>query len=263
MILLALRILFGGGLAYGFIKIWQNAQAAPQSGDLTYAFYLALCVILGIANAVVWAPYFADTLSGPLTGVITKSTYVDRKNYLLLFVHWLENHRLRRSTLLFCFLEGVHHPSRPTAFVIGLKNAKPGSWLEKVYAREVFKFDNARHCLLAYEGLKRHGIDPRPHRNPEINGVLVSIERQARPEAEPVVVPPASPAPPLKRDGRIKLFDRDEPRTTTEVTGATHKAADEGTPMGGSPGAASTAGQPDRRPPAKPEGSRDADTMGA
>ena len=46
MILIALRILFGAALAYGFSKIWQNEQTAPQTGDLANAFYLALCVIL-------------------------------------------------------------------------------------------------------------------------------------------------------------------------------------------------------------------------
>jgi len=211
MILIALRIVFGAALAYGFSEVWQNEQAAPQTGDLANAFYLAACVILAMANAVVWAPYFGDRVSGPLTGVITKGTYVDRKNLLLILIHWLERRRLRRLTRWFCFLEGVHHPERPAAFVIGLQHAAKGSWLEKVYALALFRFDNARNCLLAYEALRRHCIDPRPHHNPEVNMLLVSLEREVRPAPEPVVVPPALPAPALKRDPRIKLFDMDEP----------------------------------------------------
>jgi len=211
MILIALRIVFGAALAYAFSNVWQNEQSAPQTGDLANAFYLAVCVILAIANAVVWAPYFGDRVSGPLTGMMTRGTYADRKNLLLRLIHWIERHRLRRLTRWFCFLEGVHHPDRPAAFVIGLQHAAKGSWLEKVYALALFRFDNARNCLLAYETLKHHGIDPCPHHNPEVNMLLLSLEREVRPEPEPVVVPPAPPAPALKRDPRIKLFDMDEP----------------------------------------------------
>ena len=71
----------------------------------------------------------------------------------------------------------------PSAFVIGLKNARPGSWLEKVFAREVFRFHNTQHCIQAYLALKRHGIDPRPHPNQEINVALLSLDRPDRPEA--------------------------------------------------------------------------------
>jgi hypothetical protein len=211
MILIALRIVFGAALAYGFSKVWQNEQTAPQTGDLVNAFYLAVCVILAMANAVVWAPYFGDRVSGPLTGVMTTGTYVDRKNLLLSLIHWLERRRLRRLTRWFCFLEGVHHPERPAAFVIGLKHATKGSWLEKVYALELFRFDNAQNCLLAYEALRRHRIDPRPHHNPGVNMLLLSLEREARPTPEPVPVPSAPPAAALKRDRRIKLFDMDAP----------------------------------------------------
>ena len=120
MILIALRIVFGVALAYGLSNVWQNEQAAPQTGDLTNAFYLAVCVILAIANAVVWAPYFGDRVSGPLTGMMIRGSYADRKNILLRVIHWLERRHLRRLTRYFCFLEGVRHPDRPAAFVIGL-----------------------------------------------------------------------------------------------------------------------------------------------
>ena len=98
MILIALRIVFGAALAYAFSNVWQNEQSAPQTGDLANAFYLAVCVILAIANAVVWAPYFGDRVSGPLTGMMTRGTYADRKHLLLRLIHWLERHRLRRLT---------------------------------------------------------------------------------------------------------------------------------------------------------------------
>jgi hypothetical protein len=113
-------------------------------------------------------------------------------------------------TRWFCFLEGVHHPERPAAFVIGLTHAAKGSWLEKVYALALFRFDNARNCLLAYEALRRHRIGPRPHHNPEVNMLLLSLEREVRPAPESISVPPAPPVAALKRDRRIRLFDMDE-----------------------------------------------------
>jgi hypothetical protein len=211
MILIALRIVFGAALAYGFSNVWQNEKTAPETGDLTNALYLAVCVILAIANAVVWAPYFGDRVSGPLTGMITRGTYADRKNILLRVIHWLERRHWRRLTRYICFLEGVRHPDRPAAFVIGLKNSTMGSWLEKAYALALFRFDNAQNCMLAYETLRRHRIDPRPHHNPEVNMLLLSLEREFRSAPEPVAVPPAAPTPPLKRDPRIRLFDMDVP----------------------------------------------------
>ncbi len=225
MILLVLRLLFGAGLAYGFVKVLQNEQTAPQTGDLTNAFYLALCVILAVANAVVWAPVLGEAISEPLTGVMTKSTYVDRKNHLLCFIHWLENRGLRRWTLFFCFLEGIRCPDRPAAFVIGLHNARPGSWLEKTYALQLFRFDNAQNCMQAYEALRRHRIDPRPHHNPEVNMFLLTLDREVRAAPEPICVPPAPPAPPPKRNRRIQLFDMDRPDSAAVEAGANHRTA--------------------------------------
>ena len=225
MILIALRLVFGAALAYGFSNVWQNQESAPQTGDLANAFYLAACVILAVANAVVWAPYFGDRLSGPLAGMMTRGTYADRKNLLLRLIHWLERRRWVRLTRWLCFLEGVHHPERPAAFVIGLKHAAKGSWLEKVYALALFRFDNFQNSMLAYEALRRHHIDPRPHHNPEVNMLLLSLERELRPEPEPVAVPPAPPAPPLKRDHRIRLFEMDAP-VVAEVEAATRTNPD-------------------------------------
>ena len=244
MILLVLRILFGAGLAYGFVKVLQNEQTAPQTGDLTNAFYLALCVILAVANGVVWAPVLGEAISEPLTGVMTKSTYVDRKNHLLRFVHWLENRGLRRWTLFFCFLEGIRCPHRPAAFVIGLNNARPGSWLEKIYALELFKFDNAQHCMMAYEALRRRGINPRPHHNPEVNLVLLTLDREVRPAPEPIPVPPAAPAPPPKRDRRIRLFATANPDAVAMTANPPTDIAADGPAVSGE----STPAAPTERP---------------
>ncbi len=207
MILIALRILFGGALAYTIYEAWQNGQANLERGDILNAYYVAVSVGFAILNAIVWAPFFGSRLSDPLTGMMTKSTYVERHNYLLRLIRWLENRRFRALTRWLCLVEGVHHPSQPTQFVIGLNNAKPGSWLEKIFAVEVFRFHNIQNCVQAYQILRRHGIDPRPHANHEVNIVLMSLEREARPEPEIVALPKAENQARPVRNARIKLFD--------------------------------------------------------
>ena len=205
--LVILRILFGSALIYEIIQGVRSAPGTEEvAGDLTGAFYMAVCVGLAILNALVWAPYLGAKVSGPMTGMLTEGTYVERRNWVLYLVRWLEARKHRRATLAFSFLEGVRHPNSPTAFYIGMRSSRSGSWLEKVFAREVFRFHNTQHCVQAYEILKQHGIDPRPHPKHEINMILLSMERAPRPEAEVLAVPPAAPSPPLKRNPSIRLF---------------------------------------------------------
>jgi hypothetical protein len=205
--LVILRVLFGAALVYELIEGAKAAPATiPVAGDVTPAFYLMVCVGLGILNAIVWAPYLGSIVSTPLTGMISGSDYVDRTNWVVRLLHWLENRHRRRATVAIAFWEAVRHPKAPTAFVIGLRNARRGSWFEKIFAREVFRFNNTQNCVQAYLALKRHGIDPRPHPSQEVNIMLLSLERPPRTEPEIVAVPTAPKAAPLKRNPQIRLF---------------------------------------------------------
>jgi hypothetical protein len=96
---------------------------------------MALAVFIGIANAIVWAPLVGRLMADPLTGAFTSGNPGDFRNNLLQFAHKLSLRRHRRTALLFAFLEGVRHPDLPGAFIVGLNNARPGSWLERVFAR--------------------------------------------------------------------------------------------------------------------------------
>lgn len=211
--LVLLRIIFSAALLYGIVTSRHYAETHPASGDVMNAFHLAVCVVLGIVNAILWAPYFGAKIADPITGVLTQSTYVERTNYLLRLLYWVRDRGWRRATVFFCFLEGIHHPEQPTAFVIGLKNARRGSWFEKIYAREVFRFDNAQNCLSAYEALQRHGIDPRPHHKPEVNLLLMSMNHSVQPDPAKITIPPAPDPPEPKRDPRIRLFDTNDKTT--------------------------------------------------
>lgn len=208
--LVILRLVFGAGLLYGFSKVRENAQSNPEAGDLMNAFYLAVCVILGILNAVVWAPYFGARISEPLTGTLTSGPAFDPRNRWLRLILKCEHRGHRRLTLMLCFLEGVRHPDLPAAFVIGLRNAAAGSWWERLYAREVFKFDNAQNCLQAFQTLKRHGVDPGYHSNQAVNLVLRSLEKPVKAEPEKIDLPRAPQTMPVRRNVQIQLFETGE-----------------------------------------------------
>ncbi len=208
--LIVLRILFGAALLFEMIEGARNAGGTGEAGDLTGAYYLVICVGLGFLNALVWAPYLGDKVSGPLTGTMTESTYVERTNWISKMLKWTDARGFRRWTAALCFWEAVRHPSSPTPFIVGLKNAPRDSWLEKIYAREVFQFNNTQNSLQAYVILKRHGVDPRPHRNQEVNIMLLSLEKPPRPEAVPIAIPAAPRLVGLKRNPQIRLFRRSD-----------------------------------------------------
>ncbi len=201
------RIALPLALAFGFTEAARNAQARPESGDLANAFWLAYCVLVGIATALVWAPVVADKMADPLTGVITDSTYQEPPNRLRRLITWLEGRGARGCVRALCFIDGVRHPWSPAPFIIGLRNSRPGSWLELVYAREVFRFNNAENCMRAYVILRQHGEAPPFHRNKEVTLLMAAFERSAAPDPDPLPVPPAED-PPLERNPRIKLPSR-------------------------------------------------------
>lgn len=200
-----LRIFFGALMYMALKEAKANAALDPMYGDLTNAFWVAVVVFLGMANGVVWAPYFAEKVADPLTGGLVESEYKDEKRWMILFIRMCANRNMRGLTRGLCFLEGCRTPWLPTAFNIGLANSEEGSWFEKIFATEVFKFNNAQNCLTAYRALKRHGIDPRPHHSPGVNLLIISNEHEVKERPEDLPVPPAPEPPKLQRNKRIEL----------------------------------------------------------
>jgi len=204
--LILLRIIFTGAFLYCAVQARDNARNNLAAGDMESAFWIGLAVLVAIACAIVWAPYLGAKVADPLAGGMVNTPFVERKNYLMQLVRWLDKRGNHPALIRWlCFIEGVRAPWLPTAFYLGLLNSKEGSWLEKVYAREVFRFNNAEHCAEAFRALRRHGIDPRPHASPDVNIVLMSLERVIAPVPAALAVPAAPPPPPIQRDGRIRL----------------------------------------------------------
>ena len=207
------RIILTGALIYGLTQAAKNAGTNPHGGDMANAFWVAFCVITGLLASLTWAPLIGDRMVEPVSGGLRDTVILDRPRRLMRLIRWFEARRFRRFARWLCFIEGVRRPWLPGAFVTGMNNARPGSWLEFVYAREVFRFNNLENCVKAHEIMRRRGVSPPPHANADVQFYLTSLEVAARPGAPAVSVPPASD-PPLRRNPRIRLHDdNDAPPT--------------------------------------------------
>jgi hypothetical protein len=203
--LVVLRIIFGAIMYWAYKQARLNAQLNPMAGDLSNAYWTAFMVFGAIANAMVWAPYFGEKVADPLTGGTINSEYRESSSFLLRLIRAAQRCGLRDVVCWLCFLEGVRAPYLPTAFVIGMQAAREGSWFEKIYAREVFKFNNAQNCLAAFKILKSHGIDPRPHAMPGVNLLLISSEHEVKHSPAALDVPESAPPPKIERNPRIDI----------------------------------------------------------
>ena len=204
--LILFRLIFTG-LFIGLLSRAAHDAHANLSNDVVTAGNFALAIIVGFAAAATWAPVLGEAVAGPMTGTLTDGSISQDNSGLIRWIRRLENRGWRRTVVLCCFVEGVRHPRLPAAFVLGMNNARPGSLMERVFSREVFRFNNVANCVRAHDILKlRHDVDPGFHREAEVNLALRSHVREPRPEPVALPVPPAPPAPPLLRNPRIRLF---------------------------------------------------------
>ncbi len=206
--MILLRILFGGLFLYFVIEGRAYAHQPQTGADLTVPAYVAICVVLAIPNALVWAPWLGSHLAEPISGQFTGGGHELRENFLTRAIQWLEKKNLRRCVLAASFVEGVIHPHQPWPFIIGMKHAKPASWLQKIFAREVYRFNHAQHCIEALRILREHGLEPGPHPDESVNRLLRLLDHEAAPGRAPVALPPPTRKPMPTRDPRIQIGER-------------------------------------------------------
>lgn len=200
-----LRLLFTGLFCW---LLWTAASQARAdlNNDAVNAGRFALAILAGFAAAVCWAPLLGSAVAGPLTGTMTDGSAAQSHGGLVRWAQRCEARKWRRLALFFCLCDGVRRPHLPAAFVIGMNNARPGTWLQGVFAREVWRFSNVANCLRAHAILTgEHGVKPGRHPSPEVNLALMAHVRPERPPVEVLAVPQA-PAPVLARNPRIRLF---------------------------------------------------------
>jgi len=174
-----LRWLSLGALLYGVYEVARTSPADLRTADLTHAFWLAYCVILGLVSGLLWVPVFAERLLGAPTDEVKNPGLADPPGRLLGLIRRLDARGCSRLARWLCFVEGVRHPWRPAPFVIGMKNARPGTWLERVYAREVYRFTNVDNAVRAYQVLRRHGCAPGLHPRDEVNRLTATLKQGA------------------------------------------------------------------------------------
>lgn len=206
MILLALRIFLTGAFLY-YLRLAASEAEADLNQDVVNAGRFAMAIITGFAAALTWAPVFGESVAGPVTGLMTDGAVSEDNSWWVRLAKRFEARGWRRRATLICFLEGVRRPNLPAAFVIGMHNARPGSWVERAFAREVWQFNSVANAIVAHAILTlRHDEMPQAHPSPEVNLALMANLREPAPEPEIVALPPAPPAPVLQRNPRIRIF---------------------------------------------------------
>lgn len=220
--LVLLRIIITGALIYVFREMKATGAGTTYAGDLTQAFYMAIVLILAILMAMVWAPFLGERIADPLTGELTAGSHGDHRRLFPQLIRWFERRGWRRATLICCIFEGLDNPDYPTAFVTGLRQTRPGTWWEKVFAKEVFRFDNVHNCLEAATILEeRHGIELEEHERPDVTMALKERRRSVQPPAPPKPIPKAPALPKRKRNERIRIFVERPPTRNPEVDKST------------------------------------------
>jgi hypothetical protein len=203
------------GFAFAFVYCAMQAQGDParasMSGDLDSAFWLACTVVCAVFSAIVWAPFLGEQMADPITGGMTNSEYREPKQWTLALIRHCERHDMKKAACYLCFLQGVRRPWLPSAFLIGLRNAEPGSWFEKVFAREVYRFNNVENTIRAYKILLAHGVEPAPHKNPGVNVILSKLEASDTPDPEMIAMRRGG-TPAVKRNRKIQIGVEEEER---------------------------------------------------
>lgn len=178
------RILFGAALVVVLSRMFQDSGAG--SVDPTSGGYMALAVILGLANAIAWAPWIGEKLTTPLDTLYLPETGEPPTNRLLALARRAEERGRRRLALTLAFIECVRHPAFLPGFALGLRNARPGSRLERLFAWEVYRFSSIDQCLAAWRVLRRHGIEPPPHPDERVqHALLAELQRELRTSSHP------------------------------------------------------------------------------
>jgi hypothetical protein len=203
LVRIPLTLLFAWSLAKALLR-----ESELSGGDMV--FLLGYALAGAVVMAILWAPVVGEKLSDPVTSTLTRETSLPPKtNTLVQWITYLQRRGYHRPALLLVFIEGIRHPDLPQPALLGLRSVRPGSFLEKCLAKEVYKFNNVQNCLHAYKILtERHGIIPPLHKHPEVNLALMNLNRERPPEPAKIELKPTTEAAPPARNPRIRLFEK-------------------------------------------------------
>ena len=201
-----IRMIITGVFLY---LLGREVRDYPNLSAVGMLFLAAFALVGGLFVAMLWVPVLGTKLSEPLTASLTEETSLPPlTNSLVRLIHKSQARGWHRLALLVCFLEGMRHPDLPHPPLLALRSVKPGSFLERCFAREVYRYHNVQNCLRAYRILvERHGVPPPPHPVPEVRLALFQSQREPASPPETIALTPNSKGINLKRNPDIKLFD--------------------------------------------------------
>lgn len=166
------------GLFVWLLGVASGPTGGGTSADVDSAIWMGVAIGVGMLAALCWAPVLSGAVAGRVGDLSEDGDGSVDRNRLMGLAGWAAARGMRRLALVAAFVEGVRHPDLPAAFHLGMGLAKPGTWLEKVFAKEVWRFSNVTLCLRAHEILTRHGIDPGAHARDQVNDALRSGHSQ-------------------------------------------------------------------------------------
>ena len=179
--------------------------AGTTNGDMAAIGYMMIGIFLGIAMSAVWTPVIAEFLCGSLD-VLDECTYIERRSRLNKAIDWASRNKYFPLLVFLCLVKGFLRPELPSAFIKGLKHSKPGSWAQKMFARRVYRFNNAHNSLQAAKVLEEHGEKPAGHHNPEVIIFLMEEEKKRKMDkTQRIRVIPPEPRLPLLSDTTTQL----------------------------------------------------------
>jgi hypothetical protein len=201
-----LRWVLSGAFVYSLGKAAHGYSSLSALETILLMIYL---LVGGIVVSILWVPVIGARIAEPLTSsIVEETTLPPTQNRLVHLIRRCQARGYHRLALLGCLCEGLRHPDLPLPPLLALRSARPGSLPEKLFAREVYRYNNITNCLHAYTILKeRHGETPPPHRNPEVNLAIMSLNRAPHPEPSKLEVKTNAAPVRLERNPSIKLFE--------------------------------------------------------
>jgi hypothetical protein len=203
-----LRIFFTTWWGYIFVSFLNSSLQNTLDHDVSLIKEMALLVLLGIPTSIVWTPWLADRLCGPLMGVITDSTYEDPVDTVGKLLFWADVNGHHKTAVLMALLKRLEGKDS-RVYRIGLRNSREGSILQKYFAIGLFTCSNAQYCVEALDVLKRHGLPANLlHHAPEVRDILRHTRKRKLIDHAPLPVPENEAPLQLARNPQIKLFKK-------------------------------------------------------
>ncbi|MEW6160111.1 MAG: hypothetical protein AB1813_21990 [Verrucomicrobiota bacterium] len=208
MMILFARIVLGMALVGFGWKLWRDGGLGFDRSSQVGLIYSGALILLLVLNFLVWKKDSSHPTPMPERSDLNEPSHIlpaRTHNRLVGRLHAWERLGWKRRVLWLSVIEILRHSDLPMGYLFAMRCARQGSWLERCLARRLFRFPHLQIVLEARAVLNRHGVDPGPHPDREVNRVLLSLNRTPSTTPAPVAVPQKTPSAPPKRNPQIKL----------------------------------------------------------